>query len=76
MHKSTQRPCFTGCEVANAYSRAERLLLRSWIAAVRPIATLQYVDYNVTDFARRCCINQGRGEAVLTFTRNDMAVTL
>ncbi len=24
----------------------------------------------------RCCINQGRGEAVLTFTRNDMAVTL
>ncbi|AOE92371.1 hypothetical protein LBM341_04121 (plasmid) [Ralstonia solanacearum] len=25
---------------------------------------------------RRCCINQGRGEAVLTFTRNDMAVTL
>ncbi|WP_231671118.1 hypothetical protein [Ralstonia pseudosolanacearum] len=25
---------------------------------------------------RRCCINQGRGEAVLTFTRNNMAVTL
>ncbi|QKL94138.1 hypothetical protein HI802_18435 (plasmid) [Ralstonia solanacearum] len=30
----------------------------------------------VHEIARRCCINQGRGEAVLTFTRNDMAVTL
>ncbi|AOE88736.1 AvrD family protein [Ralstonia pseudosolanacearum] len=31
---------------------------------------------SVSDFEWRCCINQGRGEAVLTFTRNDMAVTL
>ncbi|MGD8246394.1 hypothetical protein [Ralstonia pseudosolanacearum] len=33
-------------------------------------------DSDIKLAERRCCINQGRGEAVLTFTRNDMAVTL